>query len=69
MHVLNRSGKTLLRAFQLRGPDRPKKATPWKVFDLDSIQHAVEAGERFRNPRPGYKPNDPTMNGGIIERV
>jgi hypothetical protein len=70
-HLLgrNRSGKTLLRAFQLRGPDRPKKATHWKVFDLDSIQHAVEAGERFRNPRPGYKPNDPTMTGGIIERV
>ena len=70
-HVLgrNRSGKTLLRAFQLHGPDRPKKATPRKVFDLDSIQHAVEAGERFRDPRPGYKPNDPTMNGGIIERV
>jgi hypothetical protein len=39
------------------------------VFDLDSIQHAVEAGERFCNPRPGYKPNDPTMTGGIIERV
>jgi hypothetical protein len=70
-HLLgrNRSGKTLLRAFQLCGPDRPKEATPWKVFDLDSIQHAVEAGERFRNPRPGYKPNDPTMTGGIIERV
>jgi hypothetical protein len=39
------------------------------VFDLDSIQHAVEAGERFDNPRPGYKPNDSTMNGGIIERL
>jgi hypothetical protein len=70
-HLLgrNRGGKTLLRAFQLHGPDRPKKATPWKVFDLDSIQHAVEDGERFHNPRAGYQPNDPTMTAGIIERV
>jgi hypothetical protein len=70
-HVLgrNRGGKTLLRAFELHGPDRPNGATPWKLFDLDRIQRAVEAGERFRNPRPGYRPNDPTMKGGIIERV
>ena len=70
-HVLgrNRSGKSLLRSFQLRGPDRPEKATPWMVFDLDSIQRAVEAGDRFDNPRPGYKPNDPAMKGGIIEYV
>ena len=29
-HVLgrNRGGKTLLKTFQLRGPDRPRKATP-----------------------------------------
>jgi hypothetical protein len=39
------------------------------VFDLDSIQHAVDAGERFHNPRPGYQPNDPTMTSGIIERA
>jgi len=70
-HVLGRSrgGKTLLRAFQLRGPGRPAKATSWKVFDLESIHHAIEAEERFENPRPGYKPNDPSMNGGIIERI
>jgi len=70
-HVLgrNRSGKTLLRAYQLRGPDGTGKATPWKVFDVDRIQRAVESGERFDNPRPGYKPNHPTMKGGIIEHV
>ena len=70
-HVLGRtrSGKTLLRAYQLRGPDRPNKTKPWKLFDLDRIQHAVEAGERFANPRAGYKPDDPTMKGGIIESL
>ena len=69
-HVLgrNRRGRTLLRAFQLRGPGRPHKS-PWKLFDLDRIEHAVEAGDRFQNPRSGYKPNDPTMSGGIIERL
>lgn len=69
-HVLgrNRRGKTLLRAFQLRGPGRPDKI-PWKLFDLDSIEHAVEAGDRFHNPRSGYKPDDPTMSGGVIERL
>jgi hypothetical protein len=65
----SRSGKTLLRAYQLRGPGGTRKATPWKVFDLDRIQRAVESDERFDNPRPGYMPNDPSMKGGIIERV
>ena len=67
-HVLgrNRRGKTLLRAYQLRGPRGARNARPW---NLDRIQHAVELGERFDDPRPGYKPNDPSMKGGIIESV
>jgi len=71
-HVLGRSrgGRTLLRAFQLRGPGRRSgNDASWKLFDLDSIQNALEADQGFANPRPGYRPNDPTMNGGIIERV
>jgi hypothetical protein len=70
-HVLgrNRKGKTLLRAYQVRGPVSTIKAQSWKVFDLDRIQHAVESGERFDNPRAGYTPNDPNMTGGIIECV
>ena len=70
-HVLgrSRSGKTLLRAYQVRGPDRAKQATPWKVFDLNSIERVVEVDDLFSNPRPGYRPNDPTMSGGIIERL
>ena len=68
-HVLgrNRRGKTLLRAWQLSGPRSDD--TPWKVFDLDRIQHAVENGGRFDHPRPGYRAHDPHMTGGIIERV
>ena len=70
-HVLGRSrgGKTLLRAFQLHDPDRATSSGSWKVFDLERIHHAVEAKERFQNPRPGYRPNDPAMNGGILERL
>ena len=69
-HVLGRSrgGKTLLRAFQVRGPS-PEQATSWKLFDLESINRAIELSERFEIRRPGYKPNDPAMRGGIIERV
>ena len=67
-HLLgrNRRGKTLLRAWQLDGP---RNGTQWKVFDLDRIERAVENGDRFDRPRPGYKPNDPNMTGGVIERV
>lgn len=63
----NRAGRTLLRAFQVRGPGRP--GASWKVFDLDSIRHANEVPTRFHNPRPGYDPSDPAMSGGIIEQV
>jgi predicted DNA-binding transcriptional regulator YafY len=65
-HVLGRDrrGRTLLRAFQVRGP---APATTWKLFDLDNIQHAVELDERFEHPRQGYKANDPAMRGGILE--
>ncbi|MDP1747892.1 MAG: hypothetical protein Q8L22_00425 [Reyranella sp.] len=70
-HVLgrNRGGDTLLRAYQIRGPGQAGAATRWKLFRLDRIGHAVEAGGRFKAPRPSYKPNDATMKGGIIERL
>ena len=69
-HVLGRDrrGRTLLRAFQLGSPGRRATAATWKLFDLDSIQHAVELDERFARPREGYKANDPAMRGGILER-
>ncbi len=68
-HVLgrNRSGDTLLRAYQVRAPRRGSKAKRWRLFRLDRIGHAVETGKRFKDSRPGYKPYDPTMTGGIIE--
>ncbi len=70
-HVLgrNRKGDALLRAYQVRGPRKPNNTTGWKLFRLDRISHAVETGDRFNDPRPRYKPNDPTMRGGIIERL
>jgi hypothetical protein len=70
-HVLgrNRRGDTLLRAYQVRGPGSRRKGTRWRLIRLDRIGHAVETGKRFKNARPGYKPYDPTMTGGIIERL
>ena len=69
-HVLGRNstGKTLLRAYQVRGPNR-QKGPPWKVFDLEKVRHVSETRGRFENPRPGYTPDDPAMKGGIIEQI
>ena len=33
------------------------------------LKLSLAEGDRFDNPRPGYKPNDPAMKGGIIEYV
>lgn len=70
-HLLGRNGRgeTLLRAYQVRGPGSERQTTRWKLIRLDRIGRAVEAGGRFKDPRPNYKPNDRTMSGGIIERV
>jgi hypothetical protein len=67
-HVLGRTkkGKTLLRAFKLRGPG---STAPWKVFDLERIHSVRKMPARFRTPRAGYNPDDPAMSGGIIERI
>jgi len=69
-HVLGRTrrGKTLLRAYELQGP-HPLQRNHWKLFDLSNIEHAVETGDRFAQPRPGYRDADPAMTAGIIERV
>ena len=64
----NRKGDTLLRAYQVRGPRSEQKVTRWKLIRLDRIGRAVETGGRFKNPRPSYRPNDPTMRGRILER-
>ena len=70
-HMLgrNRKGRTLLRAFQVRRPGSSGNASPWRLIDLDHIQHAVEADAHFNGPRAGYNPEDPCMTGGIIERI
>ena len=46
-----------------------REVTPGKVFDLNSIERVVEEDDLFNNPRPGDRRNDPTMSGGIIERL
>ena len=65
-HLLgrNRRGDTLVRAYEVGGGGH---ASGWKLLRLEEIEHAVETGERFDRPRPGYKPRDPAMAGGIIE--
>ena len=67
-HVLGRDkkGRTLLRAFKLRGPG---PTAPWKVFDLQRIRQASQIPVRFQTPRPGYNRDDPAMSGEIIEQV
>jgi hypothetical protein len=66
-HLLgrNRRGETLVRAWQVEGTSRAKG---WRLLRLTEIEQAVETGEKFTMPRPGYKPRDLAMPGGIIER-
>jgi hypothetical protein len=70
-HVLGRDGHgaTLLRAYEVKGPNRRRSGPPWKTIRLDHIRHAVESGGRFEHPRAGYKVDGRTMRGGIIECV
>ena len=70
-HLLgrNRNGDALLRAYEPRVNQAKNQKVGWKLFRLDRISRAVETGERFKAPRPRYKPNDRTMAGGIIERM
>jgi hypothetical protein len=39
---------------------------PPRLLRLQEIERAVETGEGFRRPRPGYRPRDPAIAGGII---
>lgn len=68
-HVLGRDrrGRTLLRAYQLRGPRGATTSGTWEVIDVGTVLHAVEVGQRFSKPRPGHNPDDPLMSGGVIE--
>lgn len=68
-HLLGRDkrGRTLLRAYRLIGPRGAPIDGAWKVFDVRNVLRAVETGESFNSARPGHDPDDPVMNGGIIE--
>jgi hypothetical protein len=68
-HVLgrNRNGKTLMRAYQVHGPE-DGRGGPWKLFDLCQVEVA-DTDERFAHPRPGYRAKDLGMTGGIIEHL
>ena len=54
-----------MRAYQVHGPK--ERSGPWKLLDVARIETAIETGERFAHPRPGYRSNDPGMTGGVIE--
>jgi hypothetical protein len=68
-HVLGRDrrGRTLLRAYHLRGPQKGTSGGAWRVIDVGTVLRAVEAGERFSSARPGHNPDHPLMSGGVIE--
>jgi len=68
-HVLGRDrrGRTLLRAYHVRGPRGATTSGAWKVIDVGTVLRAVEIGQRFSTPRPGHNPDHPRMSGGVIE--
>ena len=61
-----KSGKLMLRVYQISGFSRSGEPTGWKLLAFAEIISGVPTGSTFSGPRPGYNPNDSVMRGGII---
>lgn len=61
-----KDGQLLLRAFQTAGASESGEHANWKLFRIDRAAGAEIAGAVFSAPRPGYRPGDKAMVGGVI---
>jgi hypothetical protein len=55
-----KSGKRLLRAYQLAGQSQSGQPQGWKLFDIDEMTGIVVTDQPFIL-RPEYNPNDRAM--------
>ncbi|MCA9540994.1 MAG: WYL domain-containing protein [Myxococcales bacterium] len=62
-HVLglSKSGRLLLRAWQVEGFSKSGEGPGWRLFDVDEIGEIKPTRERFPLNRPDYSPADPVM--------
>jgi hypothetical protein len=51
------ANKAVMRAFQTGG-DSGSKHVGWKLFSVDKIENFALLSMHFKEPRPGYSPND-----------
>lgn len=67
-HAVGRTkdGNLVLRAYQVSGASGSGEHNNWKLFRLDKVQAANDAGDEFDGPRSGYNAQDSVMKGGII---
>lgn len=63
------AGDPLLRAYQVSGASASGEHPYWRLFRVDSFGSCEPNGEKFANPRPGYRRGDKAMKGGLIEEL
>lgn len=66
---LSSQGNELLRAYQIEGASASGEPRNWKLFRVDRITGFEVLGERFDDSRPGYRPGDSAMKGGILAEL
>lgn len=59
----------LLRAYQVDGASASGEHEHWKLFRVDRIVSIDPDDTSSDAPRPGYRPGDKAMKGGIISEV
>ncbi|MDD4320395.1 MAG: WYL domain-containing protein [Acidaminococcaceae bacterium] len=57
----SKTGKLVLRAFQVNGFSGSGEKEGWKLFSLEKISGLKWTGEFFTQIRPDYNPNDKGM--------
>lgn len=62
-------GQLLLRAYQVSGASASGEHEHWKLFRVDRLDLVGLDPCPSLVPRPGYKPGDKAMKGGIIAEV
>ena len=63
------AGQFLLRVYQVEGANASGENVDWKLMRLDRIKSVSVLGDKFFNPRPGYKLNDKAMTRELFVQV
>ena len=64
-----RSGRLLMRAFQIDGASSSGDCRGWKLFELDRAATLIPANIGFSGPEPGYRRGDKAMARGVIAEL